>query len=40
VKVLVRADGTLLTLFESPYNLIRLERDKPDLTLEAIIATS
>jgi len=40
VKVLTRADGTLLALFESPYNLIRLERDKPDLTLEAIIATA
>ncbi len=40
VKVLTRADGTLLALFESPYNLVRLERDKPELTLEAIIATS
>ena len=40
VKVLIRADGTLLALFESPYNLNRLERDKPELTLDAIIATS
>ncbi len=40
VKVLVRADGTLLALFESPYNLARLERDKPGLTLDSIIATS
>ena len=40
VKVLTRADGTLLALFESPYNLARLERDKPELTLDAILATS
>ncbi|CAA9216075.1 MAG: Peptide chain release factor 3 [uncultured Acidimicrobiales bacterium] len=40
VRVLTRADGTLLALFESPYNLVRLERDKPGLTLDAIIATS
>ncbi len=40
LKVLTRADGTLLALFESPYNLARLGRDKPELTLEAIIATS
>jgi len=40
VKVLTRADGTLLVLFESPYNLTRLERDKPELTLDGIIVTS
>ena len=40
VKVLTRADGTLLALFESPYNLARLERDKPELTLDGIVVTS
>ena len=40
VKVLTRADGTLLALFESPYNLTRLERDKPELTLDGIIVTA
>ena len=38
VEVLARADGSLLALFESPAWLARVEQDKPDLTLERIIA--
>jgi peptide chain release factor 3 len=38
VEVLARADGTLLALFESPAWLARVEQDKPELTLERIIA--
>jgi peptide chain release factor 3 len=38
VEVLSRADGTLLALFESPAWLARVEQDKPELTLERIIA--
>jgi peptide chain release factor 3 len=38
VRVLERADGTLLALFESPYWLDRLQAEKPDLTLERIVA--
>ena len=34
VRVLERADGTLLALFESPYWLERVEADHPDWTLE------
>jgi peptide chain release factor 3 len=33
-----RADGTLLALFESPYWLDRLQAEKPELTLERIVA--
>jgi peptide chain release factor 3 len=38
VRVLGRADGTLLALFESPYWLDRLQSEKPELTLERIVA--
>jgi peptide chain release factor 3 len=38
VRVLRRADGTILALFESPYWLDRLAADRPELTLERIIA--
>ncbi len=38
VEVLERADGTMLALFESLAWLARVEQDKPDLTLERIIA--
>jgi peptide chain release factor 3 len=36
--VLSRADGTLLALFESPYWLDRLAGERPELTLEKIVA--
>ena len=38
VRVLERADGTILALFESPYWLDRLAADRPELTLERIVA--
>ncbi|HEX2849820.1 MAG TPA: peptide chain release factor 3 [Acidimicrobiales bacterium] len=38
VRVMRRTDGTLLALFESPYWLARVEADKPQLTLEHIVA--
>jgi peptide chain release factor 3 len=38
VRVLKRADGTILALFESPYWLDRLAGDRPELTLEKIVA--
>jgi peptide chain release factor 3 len=38
VRVLKRADGTILALFESPYWLDRLAGDRPELTLERIVA--
>jgi peptide chain release factor 3 len=38
VRVLSRADGTLLALFESPYWLDRLAGERPELTLEKIVA--
>jgi peptide chain release factor 3 len=38
VRVLARADGTLLALFESPYWLDRVEREQPELTLERLVA--
>ncbi|MDP8953340.1 MAG: peptide chain release factor 3 [Actinomycetota bacterium] len=38
VRVLTRADGVLLALFESPNWLARLEVDHPDWTLERLIA--
>ena len=38
VRVLARADGTLLALFESPYWLARVEGDNPDLTLDRLVA--
>jgi peptide chain release factor 3 len=38
VDVLSKADGTLLALFESPYWLDRLVSEKPELTLDKLIA--
>jgi peptide chain release factor 3 len=38
VRVLARADGTLLALFESQYWVERLEADHPDLLLERLVA--
>ena len=38
VRVLDRADGTTLALFESPYWLDRLAADHPELTLESLVA--
>ncbi|MCD9625452.1 peptide chain release factor 3 [Rhabdothermincola salaria] len=38
VRVLSRADGTLMALFESQYWLERLEQDHPDLVLERLVA--
>ncbi len=37
-RVFVRADGTLLALFDSPYQLQRLERDHPDWCLEPVLS--
>jgi peptide chain release factor 3 len=39
VEVLVRADGVLLAVFESPYWLARLAADHPDWVLEPIVTT-
>jgi peptide chain release factor 3 len=38
VRVLLRADGTLYALFESPYWLARVESENPELTLERLVA--
>ena len=38
VRVLERADGALLALFESPYWLARLEADQPELRLDRLVA--
>jgi peptide chain release factor 3 len=38
VRVLLRADGTLYALFESPYWLARVELENPDLVLERLVA--
>jgi peptide chain release factor 3 len=38
VRVLGRADGTLMALFESQYWLERLEQDHPELVLERLVA--
>jgi peptide chain release factor 3 len=38
VRVLGRADGSLMALFESQYWLERLEQDNPDLVLERLVA--
>jgi len=38
VRVLRRADGTILALFESPYWVERLESEQPDLLLERLVA--
>ena len=39
VDVLSRSDGTLLALFESPYWLDRLLSERPELTLEKLVAS-
>ena len=38
VRVLERADGTMLALFESPFWVDRLEQEHPDLVLERLVA--
>ncbi|MBW8826456.1 MAG: peptide chain release factor 3 [Acidobacteria bacterium] len=38
VRVLSRVDGTILALFESPFWLDRLQAERPELTLERIVA--
>jgi peptide chain release factor 3 len=38
VRILERADGTLMALFESQYWLERLEADSPGLVLERLVA--
>ena len=38
VRILHRADGTVMALFESQYWLERLEADNPDLVLERLVA--
>jgi len=38
VRVLARADGSMLALFESPYWVERLEADHPDILLERLVA--
>ena len=37
-RVLARADGTLLALFDSDYQLKRLERDHPDWRLDPVLS--
>ena len=37
IRIVTRADGVLLALFENKYRLERLLRDKPDLTLAPIV---
>jgi len=37
-RVLARADGTLLALFESPYQLQRLEQDHPEWCLYPVVS--
>lgn len=38
VRIVERADGTMLALFESLYWVERLERDEPELALERLVA--
>ena len=38
VRVLERADGVLLALFESPFWLARIEADQPELRLDRLVA--
>src|SRR5690606_32540490 len=38
VRVVSRADGTVLALFESPYWVERLEQEHPDLVLDRLVA--
>ena len=37
-RVMSRADGTQLALFESQYWVQRLEQEQPDLMLERLVA--
>jgi peptide chain release factor 3 len=39
VEVLLRRDGVLLAVFESPYWLTRVHSDHPDWVLEQIVTT-
>jgi peptide chain release factor 3 len=39
IRIVERADGVLLALFENRFRLERLERDKPELTLKPIVET-
>ena len=38
VRIVERADGTMLALFESSYWVERLEQENPDLTLDRLVA--
>ena len=38
VRILARADGRLVALFENKYALARIEQNEPELTLDHIIA--
>ncbi len=38
VRVLERADGAVLALFESPFWLARAESEQPDLRLDRLVA--
>ncbi|MCB1260802.1 MAG: peptide chain release factor 3, partial [Acidimicrobiales bacterium] len=38
VRVLERADGTVLALFESQYWVARLEQEHPELVLDRLVA--
>ena len=38
IRILHRADGVLVALFENRYRLARLEQDEPELVLEPLIA--
>ena len=38
VRILEKADGTLMALFESQFWLERLEADNPELVLERLVA--
>ena len=38
VRIVERADGTLLALFESTYWVDRLEQEHPELVLDRLVA--
>ena len=38
VGIAARADGTLLALFQSPFQVRRIERDHPELTMQRLLA--
>jgi peptide chain release factor 3 len=39
IRIVERTDGAMLALFENRYRLERLQRDKPELTLAAVVDT-